>query len=91
MTEERWQQNYNFPKPGPYEPVVMQCRTNRRSAWAAQLAQDAGLQNCYVYKQVRVLYVPIILIMSLVRRSDAGRNETICEIGESYGQITLSP
>jgi hypothetical protein len=30
----------------------MQCRTNRRAAWAAQLAQDAGLQNCLVYRQV---------------------------------------
>ena len=52
MTAEQWQQHYDFPKPGPYDPVIMQCRTNRRAAWAAQLAKDAGLQNCLVYKQV---------------------------------------
>ena len=52
LSEEQWQQQYRFPKPRPHDPVVMQCRTNRRAAWAAQLAQDAGLQNCLVYRQV---------------------------------------
>lgn len=29
----------------------MSCRTNTRAAWAAQLAQDAGLPRCLVYRQ----------------------------------------
>lgn len=48
-----WQDKYHFPKPGPGTPVVMQCRTNRRASWAAQLAHDAGLGSVFVYKQVR--------------------------------------
>ena len=52
LSEEQWQQQYRFPKPRPHDPVVMQCRTNRRAAWAAQLAQDSGLHNCLVYRQV---------------------------------------
>jgi hypothetical protein len=31
--------------------VVLQCRTQRRASWAAQLASDAGLHNVLVYKQ----------------------------------------
>lgn len=30
----------------------MQCRTNKRATWAAQLAADAGLEHCLIYKQV---------------------------------------
>ena len=30
----------------------MQCRTNKRATWAAQLAADAGLQHCLIYRQV---------------------------------------
>ena len=57
LSEEQWQQQYRFPKPRPHDPVIMQCRTNRRAAWAAQLAQDAGLHNCLVYRQVVTLSV----------------------------------
>lgn len=67
MTEERWQQHYDFPKPGPYEPLIMQCRTNRRAAWAVQLAQDAGLQNCFVYKQASP-WSPLLLPCKTCRR-----------------------
>lgn len=42
---------YGFPKPQPDDLVVMSCRTNTRAAWAAAVAQDAGLQRCLVYKQ----------------------------------------
>jgi len=42
---------HRFPKPEPEDLVVMSCRTNTRAAWAAQLAQDAGLSRCVVYRQ----------------------------------------
>ena len=51
-----WQEQYRCLKPGPGAPVVMQCRTNRRAAWAAQLAHDAGLASVFVYKQARTLW-----------------------------------
>eukprot|EP00887_Chlorella_sp_A99_P002128 scaffold21.g2128.t1 len=41
---------YSFPKPGPDDLVVFSCRTSTRSAWAAQLAKDAGLQRCLVFR-----------------------------------------
>lgn len=30
---------------------MMSCRTNTRAAWAAQLAQDAGLSRTVVYRE----------------------------------------
>ena len=48
----QWKERYRCDKPGHSDPIVMQCRTNRRAAWAAQIAQDAGLTNSFVYKQV---------------------------------------
>ena len=79
MTEERWQRHYNFPKPGPYEPVVMQCRTNRRAAWAAQLAHDAGLQNCYVYRQASTGTSSIAYqCFTCGMRVDGGRYRGLC-------------
>ena len=52
MNAKQWKDAYRCPKPGPGDALVMQCRTNRRAAWAAQLALDHGLQNCLVYRQV---------------------------------------
>lgn len=51
-SSRQWKERYRCDKPGHGEAVIMQCRTNRRAAWAAQIAQDAGLTNCFVYKQV---------------------------------------
>jgi rhodanese-related sulfurtransferase len=51
MEPEQWKRLYGFPKPQKEENIVMQCRTNRRAAWAAQLASDAGYGNCLVYRQ----------------------------------------
>lgn len=53
MTSKQWQDQYRYEKPAQNDPLIMQCRTNRRAAWAAQLAQDSGLQNCFVYRQAR--------------------------------------
>ena len=50
-SSRQWKERYRSDKPSHGEPIVMQCRTNRRAAWAAQIAQDAGLTNCFVYKQ----------------------------------------
>mmetsp|Transcript_15084 Transcript_15084/g.45563 ORF Transcript_15084/g.45563 Transcript_15084/m.45563 type:complete len:356 (-) Transcript_15084:398-1465(-) len=51
MSPAAWQEQYGFPKPSSSSTVVMQCRTNRRASWAAQLAHDAGLSRVLVYKQ----------------------------------------
>ena len=53
MTSEAFEAAYHFQKPGNDDWVVMQCRTNRRSAWAAQLASDSGMSRCLVYRNVR--------------------------------------
>ena len=52
LNSTEWAERYRFPKPGAGAPVVLQCRTQRRATWAAQLAADAGLHNVLVYKQV---------------------------------------
>lgn len=52
LSGAEWAERYRFPKPGAGAPVVLQCRTQRRASWAAQLAADAGLHNVLVYKQV---------------------------------------
>jgi hypothetical protein len=52
LSGTEWAERYRFPKPGAGAPVVLQCRTQRRASWAAQLAADAGLHNVLVYKQV---------------------------------------
>lgn len=51
MSSEAWLKRYRFPRPSRSEPVVMQCRTNRRAVWAAAMARDAGYDNVLVYKQ----------------------------------------
>uniref|UniRef100_A0A7S1X2T5 Rhodanese domain-containing protein n=1 Tax=Tetraselmis chuii TaxID=63592 RepID=A0A7S1X2T5_9CHLO len=50
MEDEAWKKVYGFPKPGVGDVVVMQCRTNRRAAWAAQVCADHGYKSCFVYK-----------------------------------------
>ena len=57
MTSKQWKDTFRCEKPGQADPVIMQCRTNRRAAWAAQLAQDCGLQRCFVYRQVYLLHI----------------------------------
>ncbi|BDA48044.1 probable thiosulfate:glutathione sulfurtransferase at C-terminar half [Coccomyxa sp. Obi] len=51
MAPREWEAAYRCPKPGFEDWVVMQCRTNRRAAWAAQVAQDAGWPRVLVYRQ----------------------------------------
>lgn len=51
MSSRQWRDTYHCDKPAQGDPVVMQCRTNRRASWAAQIAQDAGFKKCFVYKQ----------------------------------------
>lgn len=46
-----WQQLYRCEKPAQDSLLVMQCRTNRRACWAAQLAVDAGYVRVLVYRQ----------------------------------------
>lgn len=53
MSSRQWRDSYHCDKPAQGDPVVMQCRTNRRASWAAQIAQDAGFKKCLVYRQVR--------------------------------------
>jgi len=50
LPEDAWHKAYGFRKPGPEDVLVMQCRTNRRAAWAAQVCADEGFSSCFVYK-----------------------------------------
>jgi rhodanese-related sulfurtransferase len=50
MSPEAFADRFRFPKPVPEDVIIMTCRTSTRSAWAAQLAQDAGLR-CLVHRQ----------------------------------------
>jgi rhodanese-related sulfurtransferase len=51
LPPELFAEQYRFPKPRAGDLVIMSCRTNTRAAWAAQLAQDAGLRRAVVYRQ----------------------------------------
>ncbi|KAL0026441.1 hypothetical protein WJX79_010309 [Trebouxia sp. C0005] len=51
MEPDSWEDTFHFPQPSNADWVIMQCRTNKRATWAAQLAADAGLTNCLIYKQ----------------------------------------
>lgn len=50
MDAGAWEQHFHFPKVQPTSILVLYCRTNKRAKWGAQLAADAGLPRCYVYK-----------------------------------------
>eukprot|EP00850_Spirogloea_muscicola_P006137 SM000029S10432 [mRNA] locus=s29:52280:54529:- [translate_table: standard] len=51
LDEKAWVQRYHFPKVAKDDVIILQCRTSRRSTWAAQVAHDAGYSRCFVYKQ----------------------------------------
>jgi len=46
-----FEQKYHFAKPRKDSIVIMCSRTYPRATWAAQIAQDAGYKNVYVYAQ----------------------------------------
>lgn len=48
---EIFMSKYRFQKPDPEDLIIFICRTNTRSAWAAQLAEDAGFKRCMVLNQ----------------------------------------
>jgi hypothetical protein len=50
LSNVEFEKQYGFPKPGQLDFVIMSCRTNTRAAWAAQIAQDAGLHRTVVYR-----------------------------------------
>ncbi|GAB4819012.1 hypothetical protein N2152v2_006058 [Parachlorella kessleri] len=51
LDSEQFVRLYSFRKPTPDDLLIMSSRTNNRSAWAAQVAKDAGLQRCLVHRQ----------------------------------------
>lgn len=51
MDAVAWEQHFHFPKVQPANILVLFCRSDRRANWAAQLAADAGLPRCFVYKE----------------------------------------
>ena len=51
LPSDQFFSQFGFSKPGSDDLVIMSCRTNTRAAWAATLAQDAGLVRCVVYQQ----------------------------------------
>jgi rhodanese-related sulfurtransferase len=48
LDADAWEAVYHFPKLGRDDLVILACRTNRRSAWAAQVAEDVGLRKVFV-------------------------------------------
>lgn len=52
---EEFQRQYRCARPASEDLVVVYSRTHTRAAWAAQVAADAGLRNCFVLLQVRSL------------------------------------
>ena len=50
---EEWQRQYRCAPPQAEDLVVMYSRAHTRAAWAAQVAADQGLRNCFVLLQVR--------------------------------------
>ena len=50
---EEFQRQYRTSRPHADDLVVVYSRTHTRAAWAAQVAADAGLHNCFVLLQVR--------------------------------------
>lgn len=71
LSGTEWAERYRFPKPGAGAPVVLQCRTQRRASWAAQLAADAGLHNVLVYKQVTLCEECLLVNISTYRAACA--------------------
>lgn len=63
MGPDSWEDTFHFPKPSNADWVIMQCRTNKRATWAAQLAADAGLTNCLIYKQVVLDIMSALLLL----------------------------
>ena len=57
MDSDTWEQAFHFARPSSDDWVIMQCRTNKRATWAAQLAADAGLTHCLIYKQVNTMSI----------------------------------
>ncbi|KAL4452234.1 hypothetical protein ABPG75_007896 [Micractinium tetrahymenae] len=51
LSPDQFAAQYRFPKPSTDDLVIFSCRTNVRAGWAAQLAQDAGLQRVLVLRQ----------------------------------------
>ena len=74
MEPDSWEDAFNFPQPSGNDWVIMQCRTNKRASWAAQLAADAGLTNCLIYKQVSAVCKP-----SACRTLDMHEHCTTCK------------
>ena len=50
---EEFQRQYRCARPAAEDLVVVYSRTHTRAAWAAQVAADAGLLNCFVLLQVQ--------------------------------------
>ena len=55
---EEFQRQYRCARPGAEDLVVVYSRTHTRAAWAAQVAADMGLRNCFVLLQVRACCCP---------------------------------
>ncbi len=98
-----WKERYRCDKPGHSQPVIMQCRTNRRAAWAAQIAQDAGLTNCFVYKQVTSVRCDTAQMIpagsraiSRLQRGEAKQGKCSlhfheqCSLADTHGQTQVS-
>ncbi len=50
MSAEEWARTFRFPKPHVDDALVFYSRCDARARWAAQLAQDAGMESCLVLR-----------------------------------------
>ena len=51
MAPRDWESAYRLPKPSMDDWLVMQSHTNKRAAWAAQVAQDQGWLRVLVHRE----------------------------------------
>lgn len=50
MEPSDWERNYGCPKFQKEDLIILYCRMNNQSSWAAQVAHDAGVNRCFVCK-----------------------------------------
>ena len=61
MAPRDWESAYRLPKPSMDDWLVMQSRTHKRAAWAAQVAQDQGWLRVLVHREASLSLIHMSL------------------------------